>query len=191
MYRYLSILMLLLLFVIGCTDNSNIVSPVDSTENNSNIINNPNWITLPQSTETALKKDIAVSKLIYSWEDSNLEIDTRYWSRHGRISIYANAEFQKYSFRGRRYVTMSVNDDFGTTNFSPSGTWLKPVIFNLRITGIDLRNVDPSQVSFVYMAPNGTYQEAEYDSIYVNKRRGILQVFNARLPHFSRWGFIN
>ena len=191
MYKYLSILMFLALLVVGCTDNSNIVSPVDNTENNSEITSNPNWITLPQSTETALKKDVAVSKLINGWEESELAINTRYWSRRGRISIYANAEFQKDSFIGKRYVTMSVNDDFGTTSFSPSGTWLKPVIFNLRITGIDLSNVDPSKVSFVYMAPNGTYHEAQYDSIYINKRWGILQVFNAKLPHFSRWGFIN
>lgn len=191
MYKYLLLLMLSSLFVIGCTDNSNVVSPAENNGNNNDIINNPNWITLPQSTETALKKDVAVSKMIYSWEESYLEINTHYWSRRGRISIYANAEFQKDSFQGQRYVTMSVNDDFGTTDFSPTGTWLKPVIFNLKITGIDLSNVDPSQVSFVYMAPNGTYQEAQYDRIYVNKRWGILEVVNARLPHFSRWGFIN
>jgi hypothetical protein len=191
MIKYLTILTILALFVIGCTDDSNVVSPVDSTINNNDLVNNPNWITLPPSTETALKKDVAVSKTIYGWEDSDLEIDTRYWSRKGRISIYANAEFKKDSFKGERHVTMTVNDEFGTTDFSPSGTWAKPVIFNLKITGIDLHNVDPSKVTFVYMAPNGTYHEAKYESIYVNTRWGILQVVNAELPHFSRWGFIN
>jgi hypothetical protein len=191
MSKYLSILIFLALLVVGCTDNSNLMSPIDNAGNNSDILSNPNWITLPQSTETALKKDVAVSKIIYGWEESYLEINTRYQSRHGRISIYANAEFQKDSFRGQRYVSMSVNDQFGTTDFSPSGLWLKPVIFNLRITGLDLHDVDPSHVSFVYMAPNGTYREVQYDSIYVNTRWGILQVVNAKLSHFSRWGFIN
>jgi uncharacterized membrane protein YciS (DUF1049 family) len=192
MFKYLSILLIVLaLFVIGCTDDSNIVSPAGGSVSNNDVLINPNWITLPQSTETALKKDVAVSKIIYGWEDSNLEINTRYWSRRGRISIYANAEFKKDSFKGQRNVTMSVNDEFGSTDFSPSGTWAKPVIFNLKITGIDLRNVDPSQVTFVYMAPNGSYHEAKYDSIYVNTRWGILQVVNAELPHFSRWGFVN
>ena len=188
--KYLTILTILALFVVGCTDDSNVVSPVDNAVN-TDIVHNPNWITLPPSTETALKKDVSVSKTIYSWQESYLEINTRYWSRSGRISIYAKAEFQKYSFKGEKYVTMSVNDEFGTTGFSPSGTWSKPVIFNLRITGIDLHDVDPSQVSFVYMAPDGSYHKAKYESIYVNTRWGILEVVNAQLPHFSRWGFIN
>ncbi len=191
MNRYLYILILLTLFVIGCKNNSNLVSPVDTTVNTNDIVRSPNWITLPQSTETALKKDVAVSKIIYDYEDTNLEINTRYWSRYGRISIYANAEFQKFSFKGQRYVRMSVNDEFGASDFYPSGTWAKPVIFNLRIIGIDLHNVDPSQVDFVYMAPDGSYHKAKYESIYVNTGRGILQVINAELPHFSRWGFIN
>ena len=191
MNKYFYILMLLALFAIGCKDNSNIVSPVDNAVKTNDIVSNPNWITLPPSTENALKKDVAVSKLIHDYEDSELEINTWYRSRSGKISIYAAAEFQKYSFNGNRYVTMSVNDEFGTTDFSPSGVWTKPVIFNLRISGIDLHNVDRSLVDFVYMAPDGSYHKAIYKRIYVNTRRGILQVVNAQLPHFSRWGFIN
>jgi hypothetical protein len=190
MSKYLSTLMVLALFVIGCTDKSNVVSPVDSNTNG-DIVTNPNWITLPQSTETALKKVTTVGKTIYDNEDSYLEINTYYWSWHKRVYVYANAKFQKYSFTGEKYVTMSVNDEYGTTDFSPSGTWSKPVIFNFIITGIDLHDVDPSQVTFVYMAEDGTYHKANYDSIYVDTRWGVLQVVNAKLPHFSRWGFIN
>ena len=86
---------------------------------------------------------------------------------------------------------MSINDDFGAATFSPSGTWAKPVIYNLTIQGIDLSNVDPSKVTFVYMAPDGKYYKAKYQSIYVEKQSGKLQIINAQLPHFSRWGFIN
>ena len=89
--------MLLALFAIGCKDNSNIVSPVDNAVKTNDIVSNPNWITLPPSTENALKKDVAVSKLIHDYEDSELEINTWYRSRSGKISIYAAAEFQKYS----------------------------------------------------------------------------------------------
>jgi len=192
MYKFISILILLALLVIGCTDKSNMLSPVDNTTNNNEIVGNPNWITLPSAENQALKKDVAVRKIIYGYQESLLEINTGYaGGPFGWISITATARFQSYSFRGRRYVTMSINDDFGTTSFSPSGTWAKPVIYNLTIQGIDLSNVDPSTVSFVYMAPNGNYYKANYQSIYVDKQSGKLQVVNAELPHFSRWGFIN
>ncbi len=192
MYKYLLILVFFGLFVVGCTDESNMLSPVSSTANNNEIVSNPNWISLPANVDQALKKDITVGKTIYGIDESLLEINTGYaGGPFGWISITANARFQRYSFTGQRYVTMSINDDFGTASFSPSGTWAKPVIYNLTIQGIDLSNVDPSKVSFVYMAPDGNYYKAKYQSIYVEKQSGKLQILNAELPHFSRWGFIN
>ena len=192
MLKYLSMLMVLALFVVGCTDESNMVSPVNNSINTDEQVSNPNWITLPSSNDLALKKDISVGKTIYGDQESLLEINTGYaGGPFGWISITANARFQRYSFTGSRYVSMSVNDQFGTASFSPSGTWAKPVIYNLTIMGVDLSNVDPSKVSFVYMAPDGKYYKAKYQSIYVEKQSGKLQIINAELPHFSRWGFIN
>ncbi len=192
MYKYLSILAILLMFVIGCTDESNMLSPVGNAANNNEVITNPNWITLPAAANQSLKKDIAVSQTIYGDQESLLEINTGYaGGPFGWISITANARFQRYSFTGSRYVTMSINDDFGAASFSPSGTWAKPVIYNLTIQGIDLSNVDPSKVSFVYMALDGNYYKAKYQSLYVEKQSGKIQLINAELPHFSRWGFIN
>ena len=192
MYKYLSIIAILLLFVIGCTDESNMLSPVGNTINNDEMVTNPNFIILLPANNQSLKKDVAVSQTIYGDQESLLEINTGYaGGPFGWISITANARFQRYSFTGSRYVTMSINDDNGAASFSPSGTWAKPVIYNLTIQGIDLSNVDPAKVSFVYMAPDGNYYKAKYQSLYVEKQSGKIQLINAQLPHFSRWGFIN
>jgi hypothetical protein len=86
---------------------------------------------------------------------------------------------------------MTVNDEFGTATFSPSGTFLKPVIYNLTIVGVDLSNVNPATVSFVYMAPDGKYYKPNYQNIVVDKQCGRLQIINAELTHFSRYGFVN
>ncbi|MGB8317604.1 MAG: hypothetical protein WCE54_05740, partial [Ignavibacteriaceae bacterium] len=143
MYKYLSVLAILLLFTIGCTDESNMISPVENTINNNEVINNPNFIALLPGNTQALKKDIAVSQTIYGDQESLLEINTGYaGGPFGWISITANARFQRYSFTGSRYVTMSISDDNGTASFSPSGTWKLPVIYNLTIQGIDLSSVD-------------------------------------------------
>ncbi len=86
---------------------------------------------------------------------------------------------------------MSVNDQCGVATFSPHGSFRRPVIYNLTIQGIDLSNIDPATVRFVYMADNGKYYTADCDNIYINKEDGRIQVVNARLPHFSRYGFVN
>ncbi len=189
MIKYFLSILLLSLLVIGCNQESNILSPQDSVSNNQ-VVNEPNWISLPASQ--SLKKDVSVGKMLYGNDESLLEINTGYaGGPFGWISITANARFQRYSFQGSRYTTMSINDQNGTATFSPSGSFSKPVIYNLTIMGVDLSNVDPSKVTFVYMAEDGKYYKAAYDYIYVEKQSGKLQVVNARLPHFSRYGFVN
>jgi hypothetical protein len=193
MRTYLYFFLLMSLFVIGCTEESSILSPVN-TQNNAELISDePNWIVNQETPNLTLKKDVSVSKMVYGNQETLLEINTGYAAAtpHGYIQITANARFQRYSFSGSRYITMSINDKFGTATFSPSGTFSKPVIYNLTIMGVDLSKVDPAKVSFVYMAADGKYYKPKYQQIYVEKQSGKLQIDNVELPHFSRYGFVN
>jgi len=192
MRTYLYLFVFLSLFVIGCTQESNILSPVSNDNNIQVNSDEPNWIVSFPSNQS-LKKDALVSQMVYGNQETLLEINTGwatsspyYW-----LSITANARFQKDSFTGSRFITMTVNDQFGTATFTPSGTFSKPVIYNLTIVGVDLSNVDPAKVKFVYMAPNGQYYTPVYERMYVEKQSGKLQIVNAKLPHFSRYGFVN
>ena len=63
MYKYLSVLAILLLFTIGCTDESNMISPVENTINNNEVINNPNFIALLPGNTQRLKKISLLVKL--------------------------------------------------------------------------------------------------------------------------------
>jgi hypothetical protein len=178
---------LLALFFVSCNEESNITFPVDQTN-----IEEPNWIAIPGFENLSLEKSFTVGKTIYGNQESLLEINRGYaCGPHGWVSITANARFQRYSFFGQRYVTMTVNDRFGTSIFNPSVTLTKPVIYNLTITGMDLRKIDPDEVRFVYMGPDGKYYDVKYESLFVEKQSGKLQVINAELEHFSRYGFTN
>jgi hypothetical protein len=57
--------------------------------------------------------------------------------------------------------------------------------------GVDLSNVNPANVKFVYLSTDGNYYQPVCDYIAVDKQSGKLQIVNAQLPHFSRYGFIN
>ena len=43
----------------------------------------------------------------------------------------------------------------------------------------------------MYLAPDGTLQPVVHDGVVIDKRIGKLQVINAKIPHFSRYGFVN
>jgi hypothetical protein len=179
----------LAILVLGCgADQSVAPGVIDNASVGTGV--QPNWIVLPHLSQSGLAKTTTVSKLIYGTDESLIEINTGYaGGPFGWISITANARFQRNSFVGQRNVTMSVNDQYGSADFTPSGTWSKPVIYNLTIQGLDLSAVDPAKVKFVYMAPDGKYYTAVCQSIFVEKQSGKLQVINAQLPHFSRYGF--
>ena len=190
MGKIISTLFIITVFAfVGCENNGSdkIVSPQG---NSLGIAVQPNWIVLPAPSGKTLKKDVTVTKLINGSDESLIEINTGYaGGPFGWVSITANARFQRNSFTGQRQVTMSINDQFGTSSFSPSSTFSKPVIYNLTILGVDLSKVDPSKVKFVYEADNGQYYPAVCQSVYVEKQSGKLQVINAQLPHFSRYAF--
>jgi hypothetical protein len=188
MSKYIYALIFFLGFIIGCGKESDLVAPVDSA-----VGNEPNWIALPSAENQALQKEISTGKWIYGDKRSNLRIRTSYpaCTPFHFVSINAHAEFQKNSFEGSTFITMSVSDRFGVTTFLPDINFVKPVIYNLTIMGVDLSGIDLATVKFVYMAPDGEYFEAEYDHLKVDPRIGMLQVINAKLPHFSRYGFAN
>ncbi len=188
MYKYIYMLIFFLGFIIGCGKEADVVAPVDTAKSNE-----PNWIAIPSAEDQSLQKNVFTGKWICGDEGSNLKINTHYRSFNPFrfIKINALAEIPENSFEGCTFITMSVSDKYGVTTFLPDISFSKPVIYNLTITGLNLNGIDPAAVKFVYMAPDGEYYEAEYDQLNVDPRTGMLQVINAKLPHFSRYGFAN
>ncbi|HVO73189.1 MAG TPA: hypothetical protein VMT35_04140 [Ignavibacteriaceae bacterium] len=188
MSKYIYLLIFFLGFIVGCGKNSDPVGPVDTTA-----ADEPNWIALPSGENSSLEKSVITGEFIWGYQGAVLNINAHYaaYTPFHFISIKAKAEIQKNSFEGWTFVTMSINDKYGVTTFSPEQTFSKPVIYNLTIKGLDLSAIDPPTVQFVYMAPDGQYQKAEYDRLIVDKGTGTLQVVNAKIPHFSRYGFAN
>ena len=189
MKRILSISLAALLLMFTACQNE---GPIDPQVPASKISQKaePHWIVAPAAEDVNLKKDVSTSKMVYGDQETLMEINTGYaGGPHYWVSITANARFQRNSFVGSRYITMSINDSFGCATFTPSGSFLKPVIYNITIVGADLSGINPDNVAFYYMAADGSYQKAQYDDIIVDVQSGRLQVINALLPHFSVYGF--
>lgn len=60
---------------------------------------------------------------------------------------------------------MAISSEFGTATFSPSGSFDIPAIYNATIMGLDLSGIDPSDISFVYMAKDGKYYPIDVQHI--------------------------
>lgn len=186
MKKLISLLIIFLLLAVSCTDQIN-TTLVEKNEN----IRDPNILTLPAPDNPSLEKITSVSQMIYGSDESLIEINTGYaGGPFGWVSITANARFKKNSFTGQKYVTMSIDDEYIMATFLPQSTFSKPVIYNFTIIGVDLSGVNPSEVDFVYLDPNGKYEKIKYHSIFIEKQSGKLQITDAELPHFSRYVFV-
>jgi hypothetical protein len=187
MKKYISIIVFLSLFVIGCSEQISINSPVNDLN-----INEPNWIALPQAEGLSVNKEFSTSKWINSYYGGTLsEYESYYGGPFGRVTIDVDAYFPSYSFYGSKYITMIVDDQTCTATFSPHMVFNRSVVYNATFTGVDLTGIDPSKVKFAYLAEDGSLEFAANEGITVDKSRGKLVVKNAKIPHFSRYGFVN
>jgi hypothetical protein len=71
MYKYLMVLFLLALFVIGCTDESNMVGPVNDSANKNEMVVNPNVDNLPADNQS-LNNNITTSPLIITLDSTKV-----------------------------------------------------------------------------------------------------------------------
>lgn len=184
---------ILILGIMGCGDVVDYSPPISNTN-----IDGMNWLSLPlHEIQTAdgiyfEKVFFTITKAINGKIGGELILQSEY--RGGplrKVKFDSRLTFEENSFEGVRQISMSVQPEFGSAVFEPHGTFLKPAIYNAKFEGLNLKGIDPKTVKFVYMVEDGTYEYIPTDKIKVDINKGILQVENALLPHFSRFGFVN
>ena len=195
MRRYIFLFAMLSLFVIGCSEESSVLAPVNNVN-----ANEPNWIALPQAAGMHVNTEWTQSKTINGSIGGYLEAGTSYLNAtdaktsqlvNVKTSIVANIKFAAGAFIGKKIITMTLSDLNTSVQFGPSMVFNGSVVYNVTYSGIDLTGINPKTVQFAYLASDGSVQYAANDGIVVDLSTGTLQVINAKIPHFSRYGFVN
>ena len=190
MKKYISIIVLLSLFVIGCSEQTSITSAENKVPTQE-----PNWISLPNGENGMSVMSMPIfqaSREIDGKNGGKILINERYLGGPlGEVKVKAELEFPKDAFVGSKNITMILDTQFGLATFSPHAYFDKDAIYNVEFLGLDLTGVDPKNVGFVYQAEDGSYEYIDYSKIEVDLKNGKLKVRDAKLPHFSRYGFVN
>lgn len=197
----------LIISATGCQQENNIVNPeslVSAQDNNQ--ASSPATGLLSKNGKKGKDKYsgsldlLKVSKVITLDGDKGGHVSYKYEFPDGS-TVDADLTLEKRSYKGTKTFTITFDAANKTVHFDPHGsTFDIPAHLDLKYkkldfendvltTGIDWRNAKNG--TFVYMPDDGSaYQEMEYKDVIVNANSGILFVKNARLPHFSRFGFI-
>ena len=177
-----------ILLIGGCNQESEITSP--STQPSLE----KQWITLYDndglndglSIEETFTKTRRNANGDRGW---NITFDHTFSSG---IRVMGDLDCHENSYDGKLTFSFTLNDNETVIDFDPSPFAFDiPVEYTIIYEGLDLTGVNPEDVDFYYVAPSGALVKAEYDRLEVNIATGRLFVLDAKLPHFSRYGFVN
>lgn len=170
----------------GCSNDSIINSDPIPEQSSYQIIK------LPMSTGMHVNNIYSDSKTIDGSAGGALSLSGSYsGGPFGTVSVTSTLEFQAGSFNGIKTITMTADDQYCASTFLPGMSFAKAGIYNITYTGVDLSGINPSTVSFVYLKQDGTLEYPVHEGITVESAIGKISVKNAKLNHFSRYGFVN
>ena len=180
--------LLLILILFGCNQESEITSPVDTGPDHQYKL-----IQLPApKSGLQIETEYTVYKWIEGEEGGRFNASYSYQSNSGQVDQYSNLRFYPRAFSyDEKRISQTFNTEGAAMKFGPSMQFGGIVELSYTIYGIDVSNLDPNTLDFVYIDANGNMVPVNYEYVTMDVNTGTLKVKNAELPHFSRYGFVN
>ena len=150
MKKYLSIIVLLSLFVIGCSEQTSINSPVNNVSTNE-----PNWIALPQAKGMQVNTSYTSSR---NWDGKRAGIPVSINQSYsggpfGTVRMSGSLSVEKNSYTGIRTISMTLETNSTVVTFGPAQFFLRPLSYNVTYTGMDLTGINP-ETCLLYTSPS-------------------------------------
>lgn len=174
---------------VGCSDESGIVNPEKPSKNYE-------WLTISKD-HAGLGVENVVSNELYAEIDGNsggkVKFDFNFQDLGGQdIQVKGKLKVKKNSYEGTLNLSMLFNDGDPSVFLSPSGLeFNKDLELTLKYKNLDLSGVNPGdEIQFAYIDASGQTVIAQYQQLKVKLNKGKLVVKKAKIPHFSRFGFV-
>lgn len=166
-----------------------------------NNITEPEIYSLPKTTEclnitpnASLTETIVASAQIDGAIGGQITIQQDIIDSTGRvINIYANLVVPIGAYQGIKTISMEVDWKNASVDFNPSMQFDNSLTFGFMLTNLPLAQMGyrrGDSVKFVYIDPSGNTFPILSKEVSMNYYWGRLRVNNARIQHFSRYGFI-
>ena len=193
MKTILSISLAAVVLFWGCDTSPDLL--VNSFENNNantfSKITQYDLIPLPQKSALWQDSVLTVSKVINGNLGDSIELEKYYISEKGdSITVWADLTFPPGSFNGIEEITITVDDEFAFLHFTPSMVFQDTLKLFQGFRGLDLSNYDTGTIDFVYLKDDGTIELIKKNGVQIVKPQGIVRVQNAKILHFSKFGWI-
>lgn len=183
MKNIIAFLLASLLVLAGCTENQ-------VTSSNETIPAAKSTVELPQKSNLNTESINIASKTINGLLGGSIPYVYSYTASNGStVRVAAEITFPAGAFVGLKTISIQLDENEAAFKFDPSMVFLLPLKFNAIVTGLDLSNVNSSNLDFCYFHDNGSMTPVSHEGVNLHAATGTLTVKNAKINHFSRYGW--
>jgi len=195
----LTTLLLLALVLVGCADDSSLITSPETQ--NTQQSNSPNFIQLP--TDLGDETEYSAEKLIKGNTGGMIKLDViipRPGNPLGDFEVHAKVIVQKNSFPAEenKTFTVSLDPEYCLLNITPSPSTLdKQLVVDLYVKGIDAKQINPDTFGFIFVTDNSDIMETESGTLQFSVEANWFRVKGAEIiaptdqtPPGARYSFI-
>lgn len=191
--KIISFILLALILLEGCDSSfDEIVNPTGNNSQTTELENyNYDVIKLPKRSVSWMDSIFSMSKNIDGTVGGKMLMEKFYISEDGdSVFIEADLTIPKGAFQGVKTITMTVDTQNATVQFFPEMVFNKALKLSQYFKGINLDDYPNGTIDFYYILNDESVELIEKNGIQVVHPQGLLRVLNAKLQHFSRYGWI-
>jgi hypothetical protein len=187
-------LLLIVVFILGCEETSNIIDPVNtSVSANYNKITDFDYelIPLPPKSPLWIDSIFTISQMIDGNVGGRIIMEKYYIAANGdSINIFADLQIPAGAFTGTENISITVDSEYAAIHFFPSMVFADTLRLFQSFRGLDLSNYSNATLDFVFIDNEGNIELIKKNGCQINIPQGFVRVQNAKLLHFSRYGWV-
>lgn len=193
MKNILTIILVAIILLWGCDTSSDL--SVNNSENDLQIsvskITDYELIPLPNKSLLWVDSVFSMSKVIDGSVGGRIIMDKYYIAEDGdSLIIKVDLRIPEGAFQGTETITMTVDNEYAAIHFTPNMIFEDTLRLFQSFEGLHLENYPTGTLDFVFISNGGSIELIKKNGMQVVVPTGIVRVQNAKLLHFSRYGWI-
>jgi hypothetical protein len=185
----------LILIIIGCEETSNLLDPPFETTSDrlNKCLTGVDYELIPLPEKSALWEDsiFTVSQEIDGSVGGRIILDKYYIDEEGdSVLMKADLRIPAGAFKDKKTITLTVDKKYAQVHFYPSMVFIDTLKLCQSFEGVDLENYQTGTIDFVYIKDDGSIELVKKNGVQIIVPIGIVRVLNAKLLHFSRYGWV-
>ena len=188
-----TILLVALLFLSGCDTSPDL--SINSIDNNlqGSLSKEVQYelIPLPPKSPVWLDSVFTMSKAINGSVGGRMIMEKYYISADGdSVIIGVDLRIPAGAFQGNKTIKIVLDDEYAAFHFYPQMGFDDTLRLFQHFKGINLEQYPTGTFDFVYISDNGSVELIKKNGTQIIVPQGIVRVQNAKLVHFSRYGWV-